>query len=147
MRALLLDEQKMPEKPTILERIIFSIITCIFLYFLLDFAMTYAFQDSSPKQTVALLRIVILIFAGLVVNFSFFKITNNKFEDLGKMFINLKSVAHILLSIFFVLAIIGICSNEYKTYIDIELYNATQEFKKTLDSLPSSAGQRLKSLL
>lgn len=141
----------MTERPTIQHRAIFSIITCFSLYFLIDFIFTYLFQDSSPKQTVALLRIVILVIVNLVIYFFFFKITKNKFEDLGKIFFNVKTTGHLTVSIFFVLALLFICIVQYQAYKTIEaigLYNATESLKKTLDGLPYiPAAQKLKSLL
>lgn len=114
-------------------RIIFAVITALSFWLISSSVMTYLIQDSSPKQTVALLQTVLFLIGIIFVYFCFYKFNKFKFEDTGSLFFSFDQMDGVIIWFLVVAVIVGLSIYYYQQYQAIEYNSAYNSLMDTLN--------------
>jgi len=117
------------------DKVIFAVISLLSIWLIASSIVVYLIQDSSPKQTTALLRIVVFLIVIAFVYFAFLKFRKYKFEDMSHLLFRFEGKEETIALIITVVLIITICIF-YKVKYENMVYNAAySQLMNTLNGI------------
>lgn len=113
------------------DKVIFAVISLLSIWLIASSIVVYLIQDSSPKQTTALLRILIFLIIIAFSYFAFLKFRNYKFEDISRLLFRFEGKEEIIALIVMVSLIITIC------IYYMQSYSSNAAYSELMDALQS----------